>query len=168
MVELLRGWIMSITVVALIGAVLNQFVPEGALKRGFNLTLGVALTVCIISPVRNVTYSEMLYFDTMYNRDFSEKTQRLTQANQNWQEQIIKERVQAYILQKAGELGLDCGVEVSVAQSDTGMLLPYSAEVIYIGDPAPSVIEQFKEFLAVECGVPKERQGWYRRGIDNG
>ena len=162
MVGIIKNWIMSVTIVCIIGAVLGQFVPEGALKRGFNFVLGIALTVCIISPVRNITYSEILYFETGYKQDYAEKTMRLERTNRELTIKIIKEELDLYVLRKAGQLGLDCGVDITVKESDTGMLLPYAAEVIYIGSPDGKA-EQLAEFIHRECGVPKERIVCLRR-----
>ena len=67
---------------------------------------------------------------------------------------IIAEKTEAYIWDKANQLGLDCTVSVSTAPGESGVPLPESAVIhgTYSGELARCMEE--------EVGIPAEIQIW--------
>ena len=67
---------------------------------------------------------------------------------------IIAEKTEAYIWDKANQLGLDCTVSVSTAPGESGVPLPESAVIhgTYSGELARCMEE--------EVGIPAEKQIW--------
>ena len=67
---------------------------------------------------------------------------------------IIAEKTEAYIWDKANQLGLDCTVSVAAAPGEGGIPLPESVTVRgrYSGELA--------RWLEEEVGIPAEKQIW--------
>ncbi len=72
--------------------------------------------------------------------------------------ELIAEKTEAYILDKAGTLGVSCRVEVATAEGEGGLPVPYRVEL----DCAPR--EALSAYLEDELGIPKERQVFHGSG----
>ena len=72
---------------------------------------------------------------------------------------IIEEKTEAYILDKANRLGLECTVQVTVAAGESGIPLPVSVTVR--GAYSPALAECMEE----EVGIPAQKQFWLEEEI---
>ena len=72
---------------------------------------------------------------------------------------IIAEKTEAYILDKADQLGLECTVRVTVAAGESGIPLPVSVTVR--GAYSPALAECMEE----EVGIPAQKQIWLEEEI---
>jgi hypothetical protein len=69
---------------------------------------------------------------------------------------IIKENLEAYILDKASALQLDVDVDIVLTED----LPPAPDSVTIIGNASPYNKQVFQAFLVEEIGIPKEQQIW--------
>jgi len=51
MPEIIRNWIVAITVAILIGAMLETLLPDSSIKKYVKLAIGLAIIVIILAPV---------------------------------------------------------------------------------------------------------------------
>ena len=70
---------------------------------------------------------------------------------------IIKEKTEAYILEKAESLGLDISVEINFGEADS--MVP--TEVRISGPVSPYAKDQLSKTISTDLGIPEERQIWY-------
>ena len=74
---------------------------------------------------------------------------------------IIAEQTEAYILDKAGELGLEVTVRVETRTEGNGIPVPWSAEL------TGAQSEALASALETELGIPAERQVWHERNTED-
>ena len=91
-----------------------------------------------------------------YNDDAQQAIQSGVADTSNTLKQIIKDKTEAYILDKAASLGVD--LQVDVILSDTAPPLP--VEVLLIGAASPYAKAQLSTMIADELGIAKEAQRW--------
>ena len=74
---------------------------------------------------------------------------------------LISQQTEAYILDKAGELGLEVTVRVETRTEGNGIPVPWSAEL------TGSWSQALASALETELGIPAERQVWHEREAEN-
>ena len=152
-----RRYILSILAVALICGLLNVFLSkEFAHSKMFKMISGFALVITIIAPFANLNIDniEDMFNAMEFNSDHiiseGENIADLTSRD------IIKERSEAYILDKASDMGLT--VEVEVTLNDTVPSSPYSIEII--GNISPYYKIQLSKIITTDLAIPEDRQKW--------
>ncbi len=130
-------------------------------KKGASVTLirsicGIYMAFVLIAPLKNVDFS--LYSD--YFSGFSEEAEAVVNNGEemalSYQRKFIKERIEAYILDKAVSLGAE--VSVCVTLSDTSPPKPINISVK--GAVSPYVKSVLKAYLKEQFGIPEEAQTW--------
>ena len=130
-------------------------------KKGTHAALlrligGLFLTFTVIAPIADVELEEIL--DVPW--DFAVQGNAIAEEGQQYaQDQlhgIIKDRCEAYILDKALTLQAQLQVEVMLSQDE----IPVPASVRLQGSISPYARNALQQWLQDDIGVPKERQIW--------
>ena len=90
-----------------------------------------------------------------------ERQEELADTQTEAMASIIAEQTEAYILDKAGELGLEVTVRVETRTEGNGIPVPWSAEL------TGSWSQALASALETELGIPAERQVWHEREAEN-
>ena len=77
-------------------------------------------------------------------------------ANRDLLARIIQEKTEAYILDKAGQLGLQLQAEVSVSETEE----PVPWAVVLSGEVKPDQKRRLEAILEQELGIARENQQW--------
>ena len=122
------------------------------------------LTVLLLVLLRPVLGADLehleLDFDH-YQAAVEERQEELADTQTEAMASIIAEQTEAYILDKAGELGLEVTVRVETRTEGNGIPVPWSAEL------TGSWSQALASALETELGIPAERQGWPEREAEN-
>lgn len=130
-------------------------------KKGTHAALlrligGLFLTFTVIAPIADVELEEIL--DVPW--DFAVQGNAIAEEGQQYaQDQlhgIIKDRCEAYILDKALALQAQLQVEVMLSQDE----IPVPASVRLQGSISPYARNALQQWLQDDIGIPKERQIW--------
>ena len=130
-------------------------------KKGTHAALlqligGLFLTFTVIAPIADVELEEIL--DDPW--DFAVQGSAIAEEGQQYaQDQlhgIIKNRCEAYILDKALALQAQLQVEVMLSQDE----IPVPASVRLQGSISPYARNALQQWLQDDIGIPKERQIW--------
>lgn len=117
---------------------------------------GLFLIFTVITPLADLDYSH--FFNSQWN--YAEQGNRIvTEGELIAQEQlndIIKQRCEAYILDKAMTYQTPLHIEVSLNQGD----IPTPSTVRLEGNVSPYVKSTMQQWLQNEIGIPKENQLW--------
>lgn len=153
--ESIRQYILSVTAAGLLCAIAKALCPDrGALSGLLKLICGVFLTFVLLSPGKNMDFSEI----SQYWMDFSQSGESIAregeQISQEAMADIIKSQSEAYILDKAQTLRED--VEVEVGLDDA--LTPASA--VLTGDISPYGRSVLSDWMEQTLGISKEAQTW--------
>jgi len=138
------------------GAVVQLLGSKGSMGSLIRLIAGLFMAVTVISPWAQVRISHISnYFD-----DVSSGSEQIAMAGEQQARDmlvsIIKERTQAYILDKANSYGAELAVEVSVEGSDT----PTPCAVKISGSISPAGKKALSNMIKQELGIPLEEQTW--------
>lgn len=140
------------------GAALSVL-PEGGVKRVAEVTCTASLILALVSPLKALdmqTYAlesaKRHELETAMTNDAQEAQQRLNRL-------VIEQEYEAYIMDKAKELGLEgLAVDVEVQWSLEGLWMPYGATLS--GVYSQTGKERLSALMAADLGIPYERQRW--------
>lgn len=150
-------YILSVIGVALIVSLANTFIdiksPLGAMLK---LITGLVLTSVIISPWSQVQIEDL--YGIFQNTDMDASC--IVQDGEHMANtkiiEHIKEKTEAYILDRAMPMGLDIDVEVSFDE-----LAPYTPHCVRItGNVSPYAKQRLAEIISKELNIEKEHQIW--------
>lgn len=153
----LKEYILSIIIAATISGVAVKLIGNKGLHKSLiQLLSGLFLLITVISPLIKVKIDDFTaYFTTLE----AEATGIITNAEIKTnaaKAEIIKERIEAYILDEATKLGLDLRVDVTLADDST--FLPSTATII--GAAAPYKKAMLQNKIQETLGIPEEKQMW--------
>lgn len=155
--EEIRAYILSVIAAAVLCTIIQRLMGEkSAYKEIIRLVSGIFLAVTVVSP-----------FAKLQIRDFSDYLDGIElEANsaaaigeeslKDGLNAIIKEKSEAYILDKATSMGLDLRVEVTLDDSET----PVPSAVTVTGNVSPYQKRKLKQIIADEIGVQEDNQTW--------
>lgn len=140
------------------GAAIN-ITPEGGVRRIMQLLCTAALTMAILSPIKEIDF-DIYALETARLREaeaaINESAERI---DDRLNRAVIEEQCEEYILDKAEELGANVsGVKVQAQWSLEGIWVPYSTEI-----DAPDISgakAALEGMIQNELGIPAERQMW--------
>ena len=153
----LSKYILSVICAAFVVGIFSSFFDKkGSTGMLLKLMGGLFLTFTMISPVVNLDFSNIW--------DFLEECTLKGENAAAWGEAmaeeeyrtIIRERTEAYILDKADALGVTLSVEVTL--SDDDVLVPEEAALR--GKVSPYAKQQLQQMMETELGIAKENQLW--------
>ena len=136
--------------------------PHGARRdQAAGFTGGLILLLVLLRPVLGADLEHLeLDFDH-YQAAVEERQEELADTQTEAMASIIAEQTEAYILDKAGELGLEVTVRVETRTEGNGIPVPWSAEL------TGSWSQALASALETELGIPAERQVWHEREAEN-
>lgn len=150
-------YIFTVGTAALIAGILTSFTDRKS-ASGVLLRMVSSLFLCIIvaQPLVNLNYDYLSGFaDT-----FAESAQIATAAGTDMAEdamrQIIKTETEAYILDKAGQYGLQLDIQVTL----TDDAVPVPESVHLVGSVSPYAKSCLQQLISNDLGIPKEQQLW--------
>ena len=154
MIGAVREWLVSVVIVTLLLSVAQTMIPEGTIRKIASFIGGLILLITLVQPLLRTDLGSLrLHFED-YETAIQERQTELEDAGQEEMSSLIEEKTQAYILDKAGSLGLEVEVRVAAEYGEDGIPYPYEAEI----DGPRS--EELAAYMERELGIPEERQVW--------
>jgi len=148
----LKNWLTAILAATLLLTVAEKLVPEGSLRKIASMTGGLILLIVLVQPLTKLQLGRLQIDYDSYSASIEERQAELQAENEAELTELIVERTEAYILDKAAALGISCQVEVTTKTGEDGIPRPDSA-VLSCGESA-----ELAAYLENELGIPKERQ----------
>ena len=153
-----RAYLIRVTAAAILGAIIRRLAPSGGAGRAARLGAGLLVLVTAFGPIASIHPASATqdlvrqgYGDPLTTAEFSKTVNDLLT-------ELITEQTEAYILDKARELGLTLTAEVTARVEDT-YPVPYSVKLC--GSPTASQKAALTEVIEAELKIPKERQEWW-------
>ena len=110
----MRQYVFSIICTAMLCAVVSALIQSNHLKKGVKLLCAVVLILTAVNPVCRLDINEYLQIDTSYEKQAEAFSSKGIAMAQEALSDIIKENTEAYILDKAKELGSCLSVEITL------------------------------------------------------
>ena len=155
MIAAVREWLTSVVAVTLLLTVAQTLIPEGNIRKIAAFTGGLALLAALLQPVLRTDLSRLELDLDAYSAAIQERQAELEQDRESELASVIASRTEAYILDKAVQLGLSVTVRVETAAGAEGVPLPWAAEV-----HGPRA-EELAAYMERELDIPRERQVWH-------
>lgn len=154
MITYLRGWLMTVVAAALLISAAESLISEGTLRKIASLTGGLILLLTLLQPVLKADLRGINLDYSQYSQEIGQRQKELELSDSKELSELIAEKTEAYILDKAKELGIDCTAKVSTQTGEDGVPCPYGA--VLQGEKS----EALADYMEQELGIPKERQVW--------
>lgn len=129
---------------------------KGVISQVIKMICGLFMIIAVVSPLRSFRFDNL-------NGYFNDITQRADDAvlygeslAQEEMTAIIKEQVEAYILDKATAFRMDVRVEVGMSESNP----PVPEKVMFKGNVSPYEKRRMEQIVSQELGIAKENQLW--------
>ena len=150
-------YILSVTAAAILVSVLQNIVgKKGANAALLNLISGLFMAFTVIAPITNIQLEDILDMPWDFVTEGTSIATQGQATSEDLYRQLIKQKCEAYILDKAQAYQATLEVEVTLDQSDT----PTPDSVRMQGQISPYGKAAMQQWLQEEMGVPKERQQW--------
>lgn len=155
--ESIEKYLLSVTAAAVICAVVTTLLgKKGTVATVGKLICSIFLALTVISPWASVQLGDLDSYFGSLSFDASSAVQSGQSAARDALRAGIKERTEAYILDKATALSAALTVEVTLSEEDPPV--PCAAKLT--GAVSPYAKFQIQSYLSDELGIPKEAQTW--------
>ena len=159
MMEHMRTWLFSVVLMAFSAGLVQEIVPKGRERVLVRLVGGVLIALAVLKPLCAVNCGDFQitageFADKIMTETENFRVQRTEQLSL-----IIAKRTEAYIGDKATELGLDCTVRVYVSAGGRSVPVPETVELGIKFDPVLSI------WIEEVIGIPAEKQIWLEASV---
>lgn len=146
-----------ITVIS--AATISTLIVRISEKQGSNASVirvltGIFLAVCVVSPVMQISFDPITDFFKDVRTEADSLTEQAAADLNSEKETIIKQTLEAYILDKAESLGLTLRVSLELNEEMAPEYVSLS------GNASPYGKRQLQTYISDTLGIPKEAQMW--------
>ena len=153
MTEGVRMWLLSVLAVSLLCALADALMPKGPVKGVGKLVCGLMLAWAVVSPVAKLDLESGQKWMEHFDAGLDRRGEELKKQVDGEMKGIIEEEYEAYIVDKAAQLGAVCTAEVECREEE-GMYLPDRA--LIRGELSQPVSRELSRTLSGELGLPRE------------
>lgn len=150
----LGEYVVSLTAVSLISAILLSLLRDGPERKILRLVCGVLTAMIALAPIYEVLQLKWDSSFASYMEEGKKMAENGEYSASAERTRYIRESLEAYIYEKAEQLNLD--LTVNLIQDETGH--PYSVEIN--GAVSDSDREKLRQMIVEDLGIPKENQQW--------
>lgn len=152
----MKNYILSIVVCGIVSSITCALFDEkNSTGKVVRILAGILMTVTLLAPVKTFSFNRVLkYFDDL-SINASTYTEEGKNTAQTKIDDIIKERAEAYILDKAKSMGLDVAVEVELNDNNS-----VPCGIMITGKVAPYEKGVLRNYIEENLGISKENQQW--------
>ena len=161
MLDIIRQWLLGITCVALVAALAESLTPPGAVRKVGRLTGGLVLLIAMLHPLMALDPDALTRALTEYRLELSTYSDELEEENRSLMKGIIEERSNAYIQDKAEEMGIQCQISVEVGEEGDW---PVPESVTVFGSLSEEQQAELTQAIEVDFAIPAERQSYQSGG----
>ena len=155
MIAAVRTWLTAVAAVSLLLSVVQYITPKGTLRDTASFIGGLLLLLVLLQPVRKAALPDDVHMGLAeYEKQVETYRTKLEEERKKELGTLIESETEAYILDKAADMGLTLRVQVTVEPDGSGVPVPVSVELT---GPRSEVLSRW---LETELGVPAERQVW--------
>lgn len=161
MTEFLGDWVSGVTATAIICALAMLLTPRVQAKQVLGILCGVMMMVAMFRPLVDFDLGDYGLNLSKYRSGAETLTADAEELRKSLDRNIIEEKLEAYILDKAQSMGsrLDT-VQVTLQWSTEGLWYPSAAEL------EGEYHEALARLIEAELGIPMQAQTWRTNGDD--
>lgn len=157
--DAIRSYLLGLLAAVLAVSILLQLLPKNAVKKAAALCCGLLLVLASLAPLLRIDFGEFAAYlaKAGMEADFRESGIEITDCD--LLSRIIQEKTEAYILDKASEIGAEVTVSITM-ETDGAYPYPKAAELHGVW----TEVQRSALALCLEeaIGIPQERQVFVR------
>lgn len=157
MTAAVRSYQLSIAAVGLLLSLIQAILPKGAAKKTAVLAGSLLLILTVLSPLAQLDYDNIARSISRIQMDTETMRTGIEVGNRELMAKIIKQNCEAYILDKAEEMGLPLTVEITVSG---GADYPYPTAVTIRGVASAAQRQALTRYIEENLGIPEAQQQW--------
>ena len=157
MSEALRGYLLAVVAAAMLTALVLALVPDGPVRRVCRLACGLVLILVTLSPLGTLDVTALSRALSRLSIEADAAQSGVEVRSRAIIAELIKQKTEAYILDKAAGLGLNLTADVTV--DDTGAY-PYPAAVAVTGSVDAASRRALSADIEQNLAIPEEKQEW--------
>ena len=155
--DAVRAYLLSVTGAAIVSAVILRLLPgKGAVSKIGKMMTALFMALTVISPITKVQLPDV--HDIWPN--LSEEAEAAVLEGERDAKKALSEgisqRVEAYILDKAAQLGVRLSVQVELSED----VIPVPLYVRLQGNVSPYAKTQLRSIIKNDLGLDEEKQIW--------
>lgn len=159
--ELMRVWVLRVTVCAMVLAVAEAVMPDGAVKKVGKLTGGLLLTLVLLQPLLSLDEGDLeALADSVQTIGVSQAA--LAEQAAAPMKGLIEEELGAYIEEKGTALGLTCTAQVVCITGEDGVPVP--SRVTVTGSWTQAQQQALRQTITQDLGLQREAQIYRKEG----
>ena len=152
-------YILRLTAAAIFAAVAIHLIPKGPIRE-FGSFMGMLLvTLAVISPIAKLKPQRVEDVFRSMETQISHTQSTVERSNRELLSELIKERCETYILDKAAAMELELSVEVTLDASDT---YPIPDSVLLTGAYSEEAHSKLSSFIEEKLGIASADQEWIK------
>lgn len=152
----LGSWLLGVTAAAILCALADRLMPDGAVRQAGKVTLGLVMLLALIRPLFQLEVEPPGALWEGYRAQTAAQVQELEEERDGAMKVLIERELAAYIVDKAEQLGAACTAQVTCRAGENGVFLPERAEVQ--GCFTPEQQEALAQILEEELGISRDQQ----------
>ena len=153
--ERLGCYVLTITAAAILAGILSSFLDKNSTSGALvKMAAGLFLLFAVLGPVAGWNPANLTDFTAGLTSDGDQAAAEGENLAREAMGDIIKSEAEAYILDKAAQLGLSVQVQLTL----TADHLPESA--LLTGQATRQQKQAMESILESDLGIPKEKQQW--------
>ena len=152
----MKDWLVSVAAASLLSSAALALCPEGRVKRILRLVCGVMCALALASPVLALDVTTVSAAMAEYGQAAEKITSSAEEEKKMLERTYIEERCEAYILDKAAQLGAALSAASVLARWDEEALVWFPWEASLNG---PQDI-RLSRAIEADLGIPAQRQRW--------
>lgn len=153
--DTIKAYLLSVTAAALVCGIINSLSGKGSTAKLLKLISGLFLAATVIKPAVEIKLDNIYTFTDNLAVSSDVAVSRGETLAAEEMKRIIKEKTEAYILDKAKALGAEIAVEITLQDYTP-------AGVTIKGDVSPYVKNNLRASITQELDIPPEEQVWIR------
>ena len=157
MTEALREYLLSVCLAALFCALALSLLPQGSVRRIAGLSCGLLMTAAALGPLIKLNDASVPRRLAALRMEAEEQRTGIEIRNLALVSQIIKEKTESYILDKAKSLEMTLQVEVTMDQAEGQ---PYPKSVKLTGHASHGQKTALQEYVEENFGISGSEQEW--------
>ena len=147
-------FVLGLICAALIAGILQTLTEKSSCARVIQILCGIFLMVTALKPLKTVEFPDISAWAKAWDQEADRAVQEGEAIYNRQYASVIKEQLEAYILDIASQLGLSITAQLELTREG----LPDS--VTFTGEAGQREKEKLQERIAKDLGIPKEKQLW--------
>lgn len=153
----IRTYILGVVAAAMLCGIVQSIVPkDGTMAVAMKLIVGLLMTLAVLRPWVSISFDGLFGWTSTITQEAESIVSEGKLMGELSYREGIKQRLEAYILDKGTAMG--ASLEVEIVVYDDGLPVPIAAKIK--GALSPYAKEMLRRTLTEELGISEEELQW--------